>query len=311
MENIVEITSATVQFDEKLALDQVSFSIASGDFIGLIGANGAGKSTLLNALVGLQTLNKGAITYSDSFLAIEKTPFSMIGFSPQQTIMDFYTTVWDNIKLGLDLSFVNKANYDAYLDKVFNLLDLESIKDKSVDSLSGGQLQRVQIARAIVHQPHLYILDEPTSSLDIESSEHFLDFLKKEVSKTDKAVIVSSHDISSIERFCNKILLLKEGRVLYFGTREQLLQEDKHVFHITSKNTFSKEQLSFLEQMPYSYQLISDNSCQVTTPKTVSMPVFFKYVSQVIELSDISQKQSQLREQYLKINNPTKEELIK
>ncbi|WP_240953991.1 ABC transporter ATP-binding protein [Streptococcus dysgalactiae] len=234
MINVLDIKNLNVSFKSKKALNNINVEINNGDFIGLLGSNGAGKSTFINSITGLQKIDSGEINYSDAIIKNKKLPFSSIGFSPQITVMDFYTTVKDNVILGLNLAGITGKEAENLCEKALKTVFLYEKKDKIVDTLSGGQLQRVQIARAIAHEPSLYILDEPTSGLDAESSEAFLTFLKNEVNN-GKTVIISSHDIQLLELFCNKILFIKNGVMEFFGPIEEFLDNDSYEVTLTFK----------------------------------------------------------------------------
>ena len=218
----LKVDDVTVKYEDFVALDSVSIEISKGDFIGLLGSNGAGKSTFINTIVGLQPMYRGSVEYNETELSNKQQPFSNIGFNPQTAVMDFYTTVKDNVILGLNLAGIFGSKADELCMQALDVLNLSDKKDKLVDSLSGGQLQRVQLARAIAHKPDFYILDEPTVGLDTESSDRFLSYLKDESNK-GKTIIISSHDINLIERFCEKILFLKNKQISYWGTLEDFV----------------------------------------------------------------------------------------
>lgn len=139
--------------------------------------------------------------------------------------MDWYTNVWDNVYLGSQLAGIDAKTGKLLTEKALDLLSISDLKNKPVDALSGGQQQRVQIARSIVHQPDFYLLDEPTTGLDAETSNRLLSFLKKEAAK-GKSVFVSSHDLHLLEEFCDNLVLIDKGRVLYAGDLKNFLIEN-------------------------------------------------------------------------------------
>ncbi|MDV5976589.1 UNVERIFIED_CONTAM: ABC transporter ATP-binding protein [Streptococcus canis] len=298
MINVLDIKNLNVSFKSKKALNNINVEIKSGDFIGLLGSNGAGKSTLINSITGLQKIDSGEINYSDAIIKNKKLPFSSIGFSPQITVMDFYTTVKDNVILGLNLAGITGKEAENLCEKALKTVFLYEKKDKIVDTLSGGQLQRVQIARAIAHEPNFYILDEPTSGLDAESSEAFLTFLKNEVNN-GKTVIISSHDIQLLELFCNKILFIKNGVMEFFGPIEEFLDNDSFEVTLTFKDKITERQKDWIKENNYIMEICSDFSCLIKLPKEISILDIMSEFEKEFVIKDFSIKTTQLRDIYL------------
>lgn len=216
MNCFLKMNNVSVRYDDVIALKDITLQINKGDFIGLLGSNGAGKSTLINSIVGFQEIYLGEIEYCDKDLIVSSQPFAHLGFTPQTTVIDFYTTVKDNVILGLNLAGKFGKNAEKLCQIALEIVGLADKKNNLVETLSGGQLQRVQIARAIAHNPDFYILDEPTVGLDTESAEKFLMYLKDK-SLEGKTIIISSHDINLLEKFCKKILFLQNGSISFFG----------------------------------------------------------------------------------------------
>lgn len=219
---IIDVDNLSIKYGDFYSLNNISFSLKQGDFTALIGSNGAGKSTLLNALYGLLKPYKGSINYNPSYFG-SCNPARSIGFAAQRCIMDWYLTVEDNVYLGALIAGVKPTDLSAYTEQALRLVHLSKKAKSTVESLSGGQQQRVQIARAIVHKPKIYILDEPTTGLDPDLSENFFNYLKTE-QKNGKTIIVSSHDLFLLEKYCTKIIFLEQGQLAFFGTMDDFLR---------------------------------------------------------------------------------------
>jgi ABC-2 type transport system ATP-binding protein len=182
--NILDIKNLSLKYEEKFAIKDINISIFTGEIVALVGHNGAGKSSLFNIIAGIQNPTKGSVKFDQDF--VKKRLFATIGFSPQSQVMDWYTNVWDNVYLGSQLAGIDAKTGKTLTEKALDLLNISNLKNKPVDALSGGQQQRVQIARSIVHQPDFYLLDEPTTGLDAETSNRLLSFLKKKQLKVNQ-----------------------------------------------------------------------------------------------------------------------------
>lgn len=170
MLKIVEIDHLTVKYPDMVALDDVSFSVDKGDFLGIIGPNGAGKSTLFASMLGLNTKYKGTIKFFGQDIRKSKDYLKQIGYVPQKPLFEnnFPATVKDIVHMSLrDESNKNK------IDEILQQLWIHELGDRRIGELSGGQQQRVFIAKALVNDPQILILDEPVTGIDQQSIELF------------------------------------------------------------------------------------------------------------------------------------------
>ena len=298
MNNVLKIENLTVKYGVKMALDNVSVEIEAGGFTGLLGSNGAGKSTFINAITGLQKITSGKILLNEQYLKNKKQPFCSLGFSPQTQVMDWYTTVWDNVMLGLELAGKKKEEAEILCEQALEKVSLLKEKEKIVDTLSGGQQQRVQIARAIAHQPEIYILDEPTTGLDAESSELLLKHLKEQT-RLGKTVIISSHDIQLLEFFCDKILFLKDGKMEFFGEVAEFLEESMVEFHVKVSEEITGEQKNFLADCPFQVEYLEAEVCVIQASRQTTIMEVIQVLAPMFSIEDISMKKNHLRESYL------------
>ena len=222
MLNAVEISNLTVKYPEVVALDNVSFVIKQGDFLGIIGPNGAGKSTLFDSMLGLNTTYTGTIKFFDEDIKISKTYHQEIGYVPQRPEFEsnFPATVSDVVRMGL-----RKKSDDKKVDEILQQLMLHELRDRRIGALSGGQLQRVFIAKALVHDPKILILDEPNTGVDQQSINLFFGILKELNSKHGITIIWSSHDLDAVNKLANHVACL--NRTLFFhGESEKFFSDD-------------------------------------------------------------------------------------
>ena len=222
MLNAVEISNLTVKYPEVVALDDVSFVIKQGDFLGIIGPNGAGKSTLFDSMLGLNTTYTGTIKFFDEDIKKSKTYHQEIGYVPQKPEFEsnFPATVSDVVRMGL-----RKKSDDKKVDEILQQLMLHELRDRRIGALSGGQLQRVFIAKALVHDPKILILDEPNTGVDQQSINLFFGILKELNSKQGITIIWSSHDLDAVNKLANHVACL--NRTLFFhGESEKFFSDD-------------------------------------------------------------------------------------
>ena len=213
---VIDIDSVDYSYASVPVLENVSLQIHEGEFIGVIGPNAGGKSTLLKLILGLFQPDSGTIRIKHS----EQNDLAgLIGYVPQHITFsrDFPITVQDVVMLGHVTSQSRFFRYTAAEQKVaqhaMEVLELGDIKDRQVGSLSGGQLQRVLIARALVCKPEILILDEPTANVDIRAEEDIYGLLKNY--GEHMTIIVVSHDISFISSYVDRVACLNRTLVCH------------------------------------------------------------------------------------------------
>lgn len=182
-------------------LHDLDLDVRGGKFLAVIGHNGAGKSTLLNMLGGVLRPTKGTLDIQPSGLKAS--------WSPQRVLVDWSLTVRQNVELSALLA-AHRSGVRAAVDEVLELLDLAKVAGEEAENLSGGQLQRVQIARALACDSLLYVMDEPAAGLDPAAADLVMNHLRGKAER-GAAVVVSSHDLDAVERTADHLLLLDSG----------------------------------------------------------------------------------------------------
>jgi zinc transport system ATP-binding protein len=212
MQPIIKVVKLSYYYDSIPSLDDISFTVDKGDFLGIIGPNGAGKTTLFQCMLGIINDFRGEINLFGSDIRQNKNTLQRVGYVPQKKSVEqtFPATVKEIVSLGLIGKKINKeAIYNA-----IKFVELDAYTDKRIGELSEGQQQRVIIAKALVKDPDLLILDEPTTGIDSTTQERFYDLLKK-LNKDKRITIVwSSHDMNAVERLANKVACI--DRKLFF-----------------------------------------------------------------------------------------------
>jgi len=219
---IVDIEKLSVDYAGIKALDNLSFGIDEGDFLGIIGPNGAGKSTLFKCMLGLHTQYNGTIKVFGNDIRDSKKYLSQIGYVPQKPVIDrnFPATIREVLSMSQITSDSKKV--EEALQKVW----MHELADRRIGDLSVGQQQRVFIAKALVNSPKILVLDEPVTGIDVYNKDLFFQILTEMNTKEKISIIWSSHDLYAVERVANKVACL--NKTLFFhGISEKFFSDDE------------------------------------------------------------------------------------
>ncbi|HJJ48426.1 MAG TPA: ABC transporter ATP-binding protein [Methanocorpusculum sp.] len=208
-------------------LHDVSFATKSGEVVALLGPNGSGKSTLIKTIAGILDRFKGDIKIDGlSYQEIEKTERAkMIGYVPQYFHYTSFTSVLDTVLIGRRpyMSWSVSDRDLEIVDKSLEAMNISDLATRYVNELSGGQRQRVFIARALAQEPSFFLFDEPTSSLDLRHQLMTLSKMRDIVHENKSGMIIALHDLNLALRYCDKVLMLKNGSSYAFGTPNDVL----------------------------------------------------------------------------------------
>lgn len=217
----IEVKNLVKIFDEKRVIDDVSFTVEDGETLAIVGFSGSGKSTILKLICGLIEKDEGEIITSEGDIAM------VFQYSALFDSLD----VADNISFALRERRELRNRYsEEELEKIvaqkLELVGLKGIESKFPSELSGGMQKRVSFARAIVTEPKTILYDEPTAGLDPISSTLIEDYIVSLKQETNAASIVVTHQMSTITRTANKIIMLYDGKIVFAGTPEEMLRQD-------------------------------------------------------------------------------------
>lgn len=222
MSKIITTKNLSFNYGQAEILKDISFSVEPGDFIGLAGPNGAGKTTLIKVILGLLPITKGEVELFGSS-QVKFSDWAKIGYLPQKlsTINSLFpATVNEVVALGLlsektwpkRMTITDQKKVNSILEE----LGISDLKKRMLSELSGGQQQKVFLARALVSSPEILIFDEPSTALDPESRESFFELIKKLNQDKGIAIILITHDTSYIGKYANKFLYVDKS-LIYFG----------------------------------------------------------------------------------------------
>lgn len=225
MDNILVIENLVKKYGEKLAVDNLNLSIKRGMFFGLLGPNGAGKSTTIKCITGIGKITSGKIIVDG--LDVEedyKQARAKVGLSPQDFNVDFFGTCEKILDYMAGYYGIPSAKRKERVDTLLKQFELEEHRKKKFDQLSGGLKRRLVLARALVNEPALLILDEPTAGIDVEQRHALWGYLR-ELNKSGTTIILTSHYLEEVEALCSDIAIINHGKIVAEGTKESFIKD--------------------------------------------------------------------------------------
>ncbi len=205
----LEISGLTKKFGEQTALNNINLSIGKNEIIGLLGPNGAGKSTLMKSIAGALRIDEGAVMFHGSDITVNEIEAKKnIGFLPENNPLYLDMYVKEYLKFVADIHKISASR----VEEVIELVGITPEKSKKISQLSKGYKQRVGLAQAILHQPDLLILDEPTNGLDPNQIIEIRNVIR-EIGQ-EKTVILSTHIMQEVEALCSRVILIHKGNIV-------------------------------------------------------------------------------------------------
>ena len=263
----LEINNLNKFYDKHHALDDVSLNISVGEIVGLLGPNGAGKSTTMKIVTGNLSSSSGDVLINDINIVQQPTKTkTQLGYLPEVPPLYKELTVYEFLILASKLKKVPKKNILTSVESTIEMCGLMQVKNKLISNLSKGFQQRVGIAQAIVHNPKLVVLDEPTVGLDPNQVVQIRELIKK-ISK-NKAILFSSHILSEVEAICNRVYILNFGKIIYTANIKKLTDNllNSFQFEFTNKfdestlvNKFPKSKINIINEFTFSFENIDQS----------------------------------------------------
>jgi ABC-2 type transport system ATP-binding protein len=214
---LLEVDAADKAFGANTALAHVSLAVRPGERVALLGRNGAGKSTLVRSVGGLVRLDRGTVRVDGADVARSRRPLARVGFSLEGARNVYWRlTPWENARYFARIRGVEPA--PARLEELLDAFAIPRARDQEVGKLSTGNKQKVAIVCALVHDPALLLLDEPTLGLDAEAVARLRSFIARHAAAHGRAFVITSHDLGFVEDVCERAIVLDGGRVVYDGS---------------------------------------------------------------------------------------------
>lgn len=313
---MIEVKNVTKKYGNTTAVENISFDVKDGEVVGFLGPNGAGKSTTMNMITGFIEATEGQIVVNG--YDISKKPRKakrQIGYMPENTPLYYELTVKEFITYMAELKFVKRQDRKAEVEKVIKETGLEDVKRKLIRNLSRGYKQRVSLAGALVGNPDVIILDEPTVGLDPKQITEIRSLIK-ELGK-DHTVILSTHILSEVSQICEKVVIINKGKIIAIDTPENLEKKtkEKNGISITvedPKNNMEKikSKIADIEQI----EMIKDNQdgtkqFMITAKADVDLrkKLFEVLPKEEITIFELKKTETTLEDAFIKLIDTKKE----
>lgn len=281
------------------ALDDITFNVKQGEIFGLLGPNGAGKSTLINILGGTVIKSNGLVNVWGFDLDLNPRQVrASIGIVPQEINVDPFFT--PKKLLDIQAGMYGVAKKDRITDKILELTSLTDKADSYMRSLSGGMRRRLLLAKAMVHQPPILILDEPTAGVDVDLRQKLLENVK-ELNKQGVTIILTTHYLQEAEELCDRIAIINHGKIVALDKTENLLSEI-HLKKIKFKvKNFKNIGDKLDDHLKIKY--LKNNQISIKYDKTISNieNIIFKIKEKGLEIEDIMTEDADLEDVFIKL----------
>ncbi|MBU7030730.1 MAG: ATP-binding cassette domain-containing protein [Theionarchaea archaeon] len=222
-ENEIVIDNLTKKFEDVIAVNELSLSVLKGELFGLLGPNGAGKTTTINVLCGLLQPTSGSVTVGGYDVSKEpKKVKKLIGVCPQDTAVFPYLTGRENVEFFGNLYAMPKETLERNVNALLERMGLTEDADRRVGKYSGGMRRRVNLVMALVHDPVIAFLDEPTVAMDPQSRRAVWDFIK---GLNNKTIILTTHYMEEAEELCDRVGIIDYGKLIALGAPAQLKEK--------------------------------------------------------------------------------------
>lgn len=303
----LSITNLKKEYDTGTkALKGVDFSVPEGKFYGLLGPNGAGKSTLINIVCGLTEKTSGSVeVFGQSIDTHRNSTKEYIGLVPQEFNFNIFEKVEDIVVKQAGYYGIARPVAIKHAEKYLKALGLWDKRDQKAMTLSGGMKRRLMIARALVHEPRLLILDEPTAGVDIELRRGMWDFLQ-ELNKNGTTIILTTHYLEEAEQLCERIAIVNEGNIVEEGSVKDLLAKlsvETYIFDLTE--TLTERAKELLSQ--FQVRILDENTIEMDSVQGETVSEMIAALARLdITVRSMRNKANRLEELFVRITKQKK-----
>ena len=214
-------------YGKNIAVDDVSFEVKKGEFFSFLGPNGAGKTTTIQLITGIGRMEKGTIeVFGIDNVKHYRDARRKVGLSPQEFNVDFFAKVNKILEYVAGFYGMNEKETKQRIGELLEQFNLKDHADKPFSQLSGGMKRRLMLARAMIHDPELLILDEPTAGVDVNLRLELWDYLRQ-INKAGKTIFLTTHYLEEVEALANRIAIINKGKIVKIGDKKEFLKNGK------------------------------------------------------------------------------------
>ena len=307
---MIEVKNVTKKYGKAVAVEDISFTIKEGEIVGLLGPNGAGKSTTMNMITGFIEQTSGDIIV-DGFDMLKKPKKAKreIGYMPEGVPLYADLTVKEFVTYMAEIKRVNRKDRKEKVDKIIEQTGLKDVQKKLIKNLSRGYKQRVSMAGALVGEPKILILDEPTVGLDPKQITEIRNLIK-ELGKTH-TVILSSHILSEVSQICNKVIIINKGKIVAVDTPENLENKvsNNNCIYVTVEDTENKiptikdkiKEIKKLELIKENEDGTTEYMIEANGDVDIRKTIFAEFAKENITIFEMKKADSTLEEAFIKL----------
>ena len=307
---MIKVSNVTKKYGNFIAVEDVNFEIKEGEIVGLLGPNGAGKSTTMNMITGFIEPTEGVITINGlDIIKKSKQAKKEIGYMPEGVPLYRELTVKEFISYMAELKMVPTKIRKQEVEKVMEQTKITDVKDKIVKNLSRGYKQRVSMAGALVGEPKVLILDEPTVGLDPKQITEIRNLIKS--LRKEHTIILSSHILSEVSQICDKVIIINKGKVIAIDTPQNLENKvkEENAIIVTVEDKENKiEQITKNIKGIKSIELVKNNAdgtkqYSIITEQNIDLrkTIFEKYAKEEIIIFEMKKSEVTLEDAFMKL----------
>jgi ABC-2 type transport system ATP-binding protein len=284
-EKIIEAKNLIKNYGDFTAVNDISFWVEKGEVFGLLGPNGAGKTTTINLLIGMAKISSGKVYYDgvDLTRSIKKAQ-EIIGIVADESNLYDEMSGYDNLCFCGSLYGLSKSDREKKAKDLLNTFQLNEAANKKFKAYSKGMKRKLTIAAALIHNPQILYLDEPTSGIDVASARQIRDLIRK-LNQKGTTVFLTTHYIEEAERLCDRIAFLNRGKIIKIDSVNNLINEskDENIIEVVfDENVSDKEQLSAKLNEKFTYitcHFKNDNTIKIISLKPIDISPIVQFLS--------------------------------
>ncbi|MFA6016722.1 MAG: ABC transporter ATP-binding protein [Patescibacteria group bacterium] len=297
---VLEVKNLTKKFGTFEAVNNISFEIKEGEILGLLGPNGAGKTTTIQMLLGITTPTSGNIHYFDKdFFKHPQYCLSQLNFTSAFNNLQGRTTVWENLLIFSNLYQVK--NYLPKLKRLVTRFEMDDLVNKRYFDLSTGQKTRANFIKALINDPKIILMDEPTASLDPDIADKTLTFIEQLRKERPITILYTSHNMAEVTRICDRVIFLDKGKIVAQDTPLGLTKRIQVAQLRLTFNDKKSDIIQYVEKEKLNYRFDGEHVVYITTEEKALPKIIFDLSKVGIWMTDIEVKKPTLEHVFLQI----------